>query len=163
MRKNVFGRQLKRDTNERKALFKSLMSSLVLYGKIKTTESKAKAIKGQVDKLVSRVKKNNINPSSFLNLYLTGEAGKKLVLEIAPRFVTRTSGYTRLIRLGRRFSDNAPTVIMEWVEMDEVKNENKQEKETHSTSSGQAKRTEETKTKETKTRKRRITKKEVKK
>lgn len=158
MRKNVFGRQLKRDTNERKALFKSLMSSLVLHGRIKTTESKAKAIKGQVDKLISRVKKNNINPSSFLNKYLTGNVGEKLVTEIVPRFSTRTSGYTRLIKLGNRFSDNGATVIMEWVEMDEVQSENKQEKETKET-----KGTKETKAKETKTRKRRITKKEVKK
>lgn len=118
MRKNVFGRRLKRDTNERKALFKSLMSSLVVHERIKTTESKAKAIKGQVDKLVNKVKKNKSNPSSFLNLYLTHAAGEKLVTEIAPRFGTRTSGYTRLIRLGRRFSDNAQTVIMEWVEGD---------------------------------------------
>lgn len=125
MRKNVFGRRLKRDTNERKALFKGLMSSLVLHGRIKTTESKAKAIKSQVDKLITRVKRKKGNPPSFLNTYLIGAAGEKLVTKIVPRFSTRTSGYTRLIKLGRRFSDNASTVIMEWVEMDEVKSEEK--------------------------------------
>lgn len=153
MRKNVFGRQLKRDKNERTALFKSLMSSLVLYGKITTTESKAKAIKGQVDKLITRVKRNTGNPSSFLNTYLIGQAGEKLVSEIVPRFSKRTSGYTRLIKLGRRFSDNASTVIMEWVEMDPrgIESPKLQKKEVK-----------ETKIKETKTRKRAV-KKEVKK
>lgn len=156
MRKNVFGRRLKRDTNERKALFKSLMSSLVVHERIKTTESKAKAIKGQIDKLVNKAKKNKEN-APFLNLYLTAAAVVKLTTEIAPRFGTRTSGYTRLIRLGRRFSDNAQTVIMEWVEADEV---NSSKLKVQSEDTQDVKKAE---SKEKKTRKRRITKKEVKK
>ncbi len=163
MRKNVFGRRFKRDTNERKALFKSLMSSLVLHGRIKTTESKAKAIKGQVDKLISRVKKNNTNASSFLNKYLVGNVGEKLVTEIAPRFSTRTSGYTRLIKLGHRFSDNAATVIMEWVEMDEVKSSKLPARIATQSVAGGKVQSEKKETKETKTRKKRIIKKEVKK
>ena len=57
MKKNVFGRQFKRDANERKALFKNLLTSLVMQERIQTTEAKAKAIKAAADKLVTRAKK----------------------------------------------------------------------------------------------------------
>ena len=70
MRKNVFGRHLKRDTNERKALFKSLISSLVLYGRIKTTEEKAKAVKGQIDKIITRAKKDPENRKCNISGYI---------------------------------------------------------------------------------------------
>ncbi len=121
MRKNVFGRQLKRDKNERKALFKGLISSLVLHGRIKTTEEKAKAIKGQIDKIITRAKKDKTGINSKLERYLTNDAFKKLISEVAPSLTSRNSGYTRIIRLGERFSDAASTVILEWVDYDQVK------------------------------------------
>lgn len=117
MKKQIFGRQLKRDTNERKALFKGLSSSLVMYERIETTEEKAKAIRGHVDKLVTKAKKSNSQQARYLlEGYLTIEALRKLLTEIAPRFSDRHGGYTRIIKKGRRFSDNASMVIMEWVE-----------------------------------------------
>lgn len=119
MKKNVFGRRLKRDKNQRQALFKSLVSSLVLKGRIETTEQKAKAIKADVDKLITRVKKGG-NNSQFLGSYLFPNAFDKLVLEVVPSFKNRQSGYTRLIRKGRRLSDNATIVVMEWVEREAV-------------------------------------------
>lgn len=67
MRKNVFGRRLKRDANERKSLFKSLMTSLVLDEKIKTTEAKAKSIKSKVEKLVTKAKKEKMKPEDFFH------------------------------------------------------------------------------------------------
>ena len=111
MRKNVFGRQLKRDKNERKALFKSLISSFILRGNIKTTQAKAKSVKGEIDKLVTKAKKNKLPNSGE---YLTQDALNKLK-SIAPNF-SRNSGFTRIIKLGNRFSDNASYVLMEWVE-----------------------------------------------
>ena len=57
MKKHISGRKLQRDTNERKALFKSLMSSLVLHESITTTEAKAKAVKGAIEKIVTKAKK----------------------------------------------------------------------------------------------------------
>lgn len=114
MRKKVFGRKLKRDTNERKALFKGLLSSLVLNERIKTTEAKAKAIKAEADKLVSLAKRNQAERLS--SGYLTQDAIRKLVANIAPGFKERNGGYTRILRVGNRFSDNASMVIMEWVE-----------------------------------------------
>ena len=116
MKKNIFGRRFKRDIKERKALFKSLMSSLVLKEKIKTTEAKAKAIKGDVDKLITTVKKNEDNARRFLTKSLSPEALEKLIGKVVPRFKNRQSGYTRIIRLGKRSSDHASMVIMEWVE-----------------------------------------------
>jgi large subunit ribosomal protein L17 len=124
MRKNVFGRQFSRDTNQRKALFKSLISSLILDESIKTTLEKAKAIKGDVDKVVNKAKKgDNALKIQLLQRHLGIDAMNKLIKDIAPRFKDRNSGYTRLIKLGRRFSDNAAMVLMEWVVKPEIKDQ----------------------------------------
>lgn len=116
MRKNVFGRRFKRDTNERKALFKSLMSSLVLDGRIKTTEAKAKSIKSGVEKLVTKAKKRGEESERYLSAHLTSPAIDKVIGQIAPQFNDRPGGYTRLVRVGNRITDSAPLVIMEWTE-----------------------------------------------
>ncbi|MCL5970629.1 MAG: 50S ribosomal protein L17 [Patescibacteria group bacterium] len=116
MKKNVFGRKLKRDKNERKALFKSLMSSLVLSERIKTTEAKAKAIKPEIEKLVTKAKKNEESAKKVLEKSLSKPAFDKMLKDIAPRFSQRQGGYTRLIKLGKRFGDDAPLVVMEWTE-----------------------------------------------
>lgn len=116
MRKNVFGRQFSRDTNQRKALFKSLISSLILDESIETTLEKAKAVKGDVDKIINKAKNGDRELKvHLLQRRLGAEAMNKVIKDIAPRFIDRTSGYTRIIRLGRRFSDNAEMAIMEWV------------------------------------------------
>jgi large subunit ribosomal protein L17 len=117
MRKKVFGRQLKRDKNERKALFKSLLSSLVLYESIQTTEAKAKAIKSSADKLITKAKKGGLHSVRLVSPELsTTQVVKKLLNIIAPRFANRQSGYTRIIRTGKRLKDNAQEVILEWTE-----------------------------------------------
>ncbi len=117
MKKQIFGRQLKRDTNERKALFKGLVSSLTMYERIETTEEKAKAIRSHVEKLVTKAKTNDTNHArTLLQAYLTNEALQKMLTDIAPRNASRPGGYTRILKIGNRFSDNASMVIMEWVE-----------------------------------------------
>jgi large subunit ribosomal protein L17 len=116
MKKNVFGRKLKRDKNERTALFKSLISSLVLNEKIKTTESKAKAIKPEIDKLVTKAKKGGNAARNVLQKSLSQPAVEKIISQIGPRFSNRNGGYTRIIKLGKRFGDDAPTVVLEWSE-----------------------------------------------
>ena len=140
MKKHVFGRHFKRDANERKALFKNLLTSLVIEERITTTEAKAKAIKGAADKLVTKAKKGG--PEAFRTLApdIRYDAVTKLVNTIAPRFTGRQGGYTRIIKVGRRVADNAPQVVMEWVDRPEVvaevktkskdqKNDNKKAKE----------------------------------
>lgn len=114
MKKNVFGRQFKRDANERKALFKNLLTSLVIEERIQTTEAKAKAIKAAADKLVTRAKKGGANAERFLAPQVNHNAVVKLINDIAPRFATREGGYTRIIRVKNRIADNAPQVLMEW-------------------------------------------------
>lgn len=115
MRKNVFGRQFSRDTNQRKALFKSLISSLILDESIKTTLEKAKAIKGEVDKIINKAKRGDDTLKvQLLQHHLGIDAMNKVIKDVALRFKDRSSGYTRLIKLGRRFSDNAAMVLMEW-------------------------------------------------
>lgn len=117
MRKNVYGRTFKRDSNERKALFKSLMSALVLNERIQTTEAKAKAIKPQIEKLVTKAKKDGNAARLVLQQNLSKEAFEKILKDIAPRFTNRQGGYVRLIKYGKRFGDDAPVVLMEWTEV----------------------------------------------
>lgn len=116
MKKNVFGRRFKRDKDARRALFKSLVSSLVLQERIKTTEAKAKAIKADAEKIVTKAKKNKDLARRTLGAILNSEALEKLLNDLAPRFVNRNGGYTRIIRIGRRFGDDAMEVALEWTE-----------------------------------------------
>ncbi len=121
MKKNVFGRQFKRDTNERKALFKNLLTSLVMHERIRTTEAKAKAIKSEADKLVTKAKKGGNNAYRNLEPNINHDAVVKMIEDIAPRFAGRPGGYTRIIKIGkRRVADNAEMVLMEWTETKKV-------------------------------------------
>lgn len=117
MRHRVFGRKLGRDKSARKALFRSLLFSLILRGEIKTTEAKAKAIKGLVDKLVNRAKQKTLQARKVVFAFLQNKkVVNKLVDEIAPKFANRPSGFTRILRLGKREGDQAMIVKMEFVE-----------------------------------------------
>lgn len=116
MKKHVFGRQLKRDANERKALFKGLITELVLHETITTTQQKAEAIRSRAEKLVTKAKKRKSEAKQFLTPYLSDLAAEKVIKELSNRFADRPGGYTRIIKLGTRFSDNAPMAIIEWVE-----------------------------------------------
>jgi large subunit ribosomal protein L17 len=132
MKKNVFGRKFKRDKNERKALFKSLMSALVMNERIQISEAKAKAIRPEIEKLVTKAKKGGNAAKLVIEKSLTRDAFEKIIKEIAPRFDKRQGGYTRLMKLGERFGDNSPVVVMEWTETKtenvELKTENLKEK-----------------------------------
>ncbi len=119
MRKNVFGRRLRRDKNERTALFKNLISSFVLYGSMKTTEAKAKAIKGSIDKLITKAKKGEA-ARRLVAPFVNPEALEKL-LKDASGFSKREGGYTTMVRIGKRVADNAGMVLMRWVEREELK------------------------------------------
>jgi large subunit ribosomal protein L17 len=118
MQKHIFGRKFKRDVNERRALFKGLASSLVLQERIKTTEEKAKAIRPEVEKLITKAKRTTDTRHAYavLQPHLNALAVKKVILDVAPRFQSRNGGYTRIIKIGNRFSDNASMVVIELVE-----------------------------------------------
>lgn len=116
MKKKMFGRKLGRNVSQRTALFKGLMSSLVLHGQIKTTEAKAKSIKGEVDKLVTKARKDATLARKLLSPHLTSEALDKFLLEIAPKLKERNGGYTKTLRLGQRFADNSQMILMRWTD-----------------------------------------------
>jgi large subunit ribosomal protein L17 len=116
MKKNVFGRKLKRDKDERRALFKSLISSLVLNERIKTTEAKAKAIRPEIEKLITKAKNAENGAKKVLEKSLSRPAYERILKELGPRFEKRQGGYTRIIKIGERFGDNAPAVYIEFVE-----------------------------------------------
>lgn len=111
MRHKIYGKLLGRSKNERKALFSSLIRALILSERIETTETKAKAIKGLVDKIINQAKSPHTR--RLLGQFLTDKlAAEKLVKEIVPRLKSRHSGYTSLTRMGKRLGDNAMMVRM---------------------------------------------------
>lgn len=106
MRKKVFGKQLSRTKNQRKALFRSLVRALLIEGEITTTLIKAKAVRGQTEKLITRAKGGSLADRRLLHRFLTKrELVNRLVDEIAPRFKDRDGGYLRIVRTGRRRGD----------------------------------------------------------
>lgn len=117
MRKRIFGRRLKRDIDERRSLFRNLMRGMVLHGRIKTTEAKAKAIRGELEKLVTLARRKGDSARNDLLKKLAHEdLASRMINQIAPRFVNRPGGYTRILKIGTRVKDAAPMVFMEWVE-----------------------------------------------
>ena len=113
MRHRVYGKHLGRDKNQRTALFRGLTRSLILQGHITTTEAKAKAIKGLLDRLISKSRENTPASRRVVESAVPQkEVSKKLFEETAPSFPTRTSGFTRMVRLGIRAGDGAMMVRM---------------------------------------------------
>ena len=107
---------LSRDTNQRQALLKGLVGALIRSEAIETTEAKAKAVRGLVDSLVTQARKGTLASVRQVEKTVADkDLVHKLVHEIAPRFKSRSGGYTRLIKTGRRSGDNAPLVRMEFV------------------------------------------------
>jgi large subunit ribosomal protein L17 len=115
MRKLNKGRQLSRPADQRKALLRTLANSLFLHEKIKTTEAKAKELRGFAEKHITRAKDNNIANRRVLTQDLTPKTVKKLLEVIAPKYLSRNGGYTRIIKLGPRTSDGAKMAIIELV------------------------------------------------
>lgn len=115
MRKRNKGRIFSRPKNQREALLKSLATALFLHGKITTTEAKAKELRMVAEKMLTRAKINSLANRRVLAKTLAPQVVKKLVDEIAPGYVKRNGGYTRIIRLGARKSDGANMAIIELV------------------------------------------------
>jgi len=117
MRHRVVGKKLSRDRDHRKALFKNLIKALVIHGEIKTTESKAKAVRRLVEKLITKGKARTLHARRLIAAFLQNKkVVNKIVDELAPLFKNRPGGFTRIVRLGRRRGDNAMMVKLELVE-----------------------------------------------
>jgi large subunit ribosomal protein L17 len=123
MRHRIAGRILSRDAGHRKALFRNLVRELYLHGRITTTEAKARAIRADAEKLITKAKNGlaeggaRVHAQRQLVAYLNDKTvTKKVFDEIAPRFATRNGGYTRIIKIGKRHGDAADMAIIELVE-----------------------------------------------
>ncbi len=118
MRHKVKKIQLGSDKDHRVALMRNLAMSVVIYEKVKTTAKKAKAVQPFVDKLINIAKKKQDKREAIreLDRLLQHENSSKKILEVlVDKYKDRTSGYTRITRLGYRSGDNAPVVQIELV------------------------------------------------
>lgn len=106
---------LSRTKSQRGALLKTLVASLFLHGKIKTTKAKAKELKSLSERFITRAKDNKMQNRRILARILSPVVVKKLINEIAPQYNSRQGGYTRIVNLGERKSDGARMVIIELV------------------------------------------------
>lgn len=114
------GRQrhkLSRDTAHRKALLRTMSKQLIEHERIRTSQAKAKALKPEVEKLITIAKRGDLHARRQLLSKLGQDkfAVHKLVEEIAPRYSSRPGGYTRIIKLGPRRSDSTEMVFLELV------------------------------------------------
>lgn len=108
-------RTLGRERNQRRALLKSLASSLIKSKKIKTTLAKARELSPLMDKMVTLSKKGNINSTRLLSSRIGKESASALVKEIALNYKDRNGGYTRITKLNPRKSDGALMAQIEFV------------------------------------------------
>lgn len=115
MRKRKQGRKLSRKKDQRKALLKSLVRALLKHGKIKTTEAKAKELRPEIEKLITRSLRGGIATRRILEKTLSPDLVKKIVEKIGPQYKERKGGYSRIIKLGPRKSDGAKMAIIELV------------------------------------------------
>lgn len=116
MSHNVFGKKLNRDNGQRQALLKGLAGALIRSEAIETTEAKAEAARGMIEKLVTRAIRGTLHDQREIETVIADpDLIHKLVHDIAPRYKGRNGGYLRLIKLGNRVGDNAPMVRMEFV------------------------------------------------
>ena len=116
MRHRKRGRKLGRDTNHRRALFRSLVTSLIEHERIETTEAKAKELRGIADRMISLGKHGDLASRRRAAAYLLNrKMVSKLFSEIGPRFLQREGGYTRLIKTRVRIGDGAKMSVVELV------------------------------------------------
>jgi large subunit ribosomal protein L17 len=117
MRHHRAGKKLGRDASHRKALYANLAASLIEHGRIKTTEAKAKAVKPIAEQMITLGRRGDVHARRQALAYLRSQdVVHQLFSEVAPRFVERPGGYTRIVKLGPRPGDAADMVYLELVD-----------------------------------------------
>ena len=131
MRHRLGYKKLNRTSEHRKALIKNMLNSLIKYEQITTTLPKAKALKPQADKIITLGKKDTlINTKTLVSKLQDINSANKVKKTLAKRYEKRKGGYTRIIKAGFRYGDNAPMAVIELVDRDvEAKRVNKKKKE----------------------------------
>lgn len=126
MRHRVAGRHFGRTANQRKALLRGIVASLIKYERIETTVAKAKAARQIIERLVSFGKRGDLHSRRLALSYLPDkQLIRKLFSEIAPRFADRNGGYVRVVKTGFRIKDSAPMAILEFVDYKKPEKEEK--------------------------------------
>jgi large subunit ribosomal protein L17 len=116
MRHKVAGRKLSRATDHRMALYRNLVTDLLRYEKIVTTEAKAKEARSLAEKMITLGKRKNLNARrQALAFVYDKDVVDKLFTELGPRYAERPGGYTRVVKLGPRLGDGAPMAHLELV------------------------------------------------
>ena len=119
MRHKLAYRKLNRTSEHRKALFKNMLNSLIKYEQITTTLPKAKELKPQIDKVITLGKKNSLASKKNLFAQLQSKSSvDKLVKNLSQMYGKRNGGYSRVIRAGFRYGDDAPMAIIELIDRD---------------------------------------------
>lgn len=116
MRHRVAGKKLDLSSSHRKALYRNLVTDLLRYEKITTTETKAKEVQGMADKMITLGKEGKLHSLRHVLAFVLDESvSDKLFTDLAPRYSQRSGGYTRIVKLGPRLGDGAPMVRLELV------------------------------------------------
>ena len=120
MRHGKAGIKVGRTTSHRIAMFRNMVTSLLVEEKIKTTDTKAKELKRLAEKMVTLGKKGHLHARrQALAVVRDESAVKKLFEELSARYINRAGGYTRIVKLGYRNGDNAPMSMVEFVRDEE--------------------------------------------
>ena len=119
MRHGMTNKKLNRTSEHRKALLKNMLNSLIKYEQIKTTLPKAKFLKPQADKIITLGKKESLQRTKMLVSQLQDiNSANKVKKILSKRYENRKGGYTRIIKAGFRYGDNAPMAIIEFIDRD---------------------------------------------
>jgi large subunit ribosomal protein L17 len=131
MRHGMANKKLNRTSEHRKALLKNMLNSLIKYEQIKTTLPKAKFLKPQAEKIITLGKKETLQTTKMLVSKLQDtKSANKVKKTLSKRYEQRNGGYTRIIKAGFRYGDNAPMAIIEFVDRDvEAKKVDRKKKE----------------------------------
>ena len=112
-------KKLNRTSEHRKALIKNMLNSLIKYEQITTTLPKAKVLKPQADKIITLGKKDTLsNTKTLISKLQDIKSTNKVKKTLSKRYENRKGGYTRIIRAGFRYGDNAPMAVIEFVDRD---------------------------------------------
>jgi large subunit ribosomal protein L17 len=131
MRHGMANKKLNRTSEHRKALLKNMLNSLIKYEQITTTLPKAKFLKPQADKIITLGKKETLQTTKMLMTKLQDiTSTNKVKKTLSKRYEKRNGGYTRIIKAGFRYGDNAPMAVIEFVDRDlEAKRVDRKKKE----------------------------------
>ena len=131
MRHRLGYKKLNRTSEHRKALIKNMLNSLIKYEQITTTLPKAKVLKPQAEKIITLGKNDKLhNMKSLISKLQDTKSANKVRKTLAKRYESRKGGYTRIIKAGYRYGDNAPLAVIEFVDRDvEAKKVDRKKKE----------------------------------